>query len=146
MMETKKVELHPDMSPVHKVDIERHEELSHIVINEGGGMGGSRREILGIILSGKSPNGFMDVKEKITDKRLEINPRFVSVISKVNLTKIVMHHTNSNFPSGKRTLWLSHAVGTIIDMNNDGNMSMKEALLSHKLDIKIVREDDHRYD
>lgn len=145
-METKILKLHPDMSPVHKVDLERHDELSHIVINEGGGMGGSRREIIGIILSGKSPNGFMDVQEKITGKRLEINPRFVSVISKVNLTKIVMHHTNLNFPGGKRTLWFSHDVSTAIDMTNDGSVSIKGALIAHKFNIKLVHEDDHRYD
>ena len=137
--------LRVDFGGVIKVENTLFKDVSVIIVNGGGGMGGSREEIYcEEIITPKDDLGFMVVKEVRTNEVIKINPKFIGTIRKVNMTKVHFTHTNSNFPSGKRTEWYSHRVNTEVEfVSNEGYPSPKIFERSDELTLKNIHTNNH---
>lgn len=61
--------------------------------------------------------GFVFIKDIITGKFYEINPKHIVHIEKVNVTKIDFSHNNRNFKSGKCTVFYRHNINTELEMS-----------------------------
>jgi hypothetical protein len=111
-----------DFSPViiSSIVVSLFKDVSKYIINEAGGMGGTRREIIGKEI-GKTDLGFLLIEKTIDEQTIEINPRYISTIEHMNITSVFFRHENSNFPSGSRKEWYSHNRGTEIDFVGGDN-------------------------
>jgi len=132
-----------DFGCVTKVDNTSFKDVSKIIVNGGGGMGGSREEILGEIITRSNDLGFMEVKDIMSNEIIEIHPRYIGTIRKTNMTKLYFEHKNSNFPSGKRTEWYTHRVGTEIGFyTNNDYPPYSVVQKDESLNIKHIHTDD----
>ena len=132
-----------DFSPIVRVVNTLYKDLSIITVNGGGGMGGSQEEIICSIINRKTIDGYMLVREIITNEMVEINPLYVGTIRKVNLTKVYFEHRNPNFPSGKRTYWFTHSTDTEIEFTKDeNNISIENSKKSSFLNLKHIKTDN----
>jgi len=151
----KKVKMRLDFGSVDSITNTLYKDVLVIVVNGGGGMGGSREVIRCRIISPKTDKGFMVVQDIITDEIVDINPRFIGTIRTVNVTKVYFEHHNSNFPSGKRTYWFTHKVNTEIELckdewflNNGERIrypSIDQGKNDDQLKLELIRTDDMNY-
>ena len=119
--------------------------VSVIVVNGGGGMGGSREKIYCEVLYTKE-NGFVVVREVMTGEELEINSKYIGTIRKVNITKVYFTHTNSNFPSGKITEWYSHRVNTEVDfVSKEGYVTPEMFGKNEEYNLEEIHRNNHQY-
>jgi len=127
----KKVNL--DFSPIYENSIVNtlFPNISEIVVNGGGGLGGSRETIRGKIIIEKDNMGFMVVEETISQETVKINPRYVGTIRTINMTSVYFEHNNANFPSGYIRDWYTHKVGTEIQFVSKGGISKQLAEINH---------------
>lgn len=141
----KKIRL--NFSPIIKIENTLFRDVSSIIVNGGGGMGGSREEIFcEEIIIPKDDLGFMVIKEIRTNEVVKINPTYIGTIRKINVTKVYFEHQNSNFPSGKRTEWFTHRVNTKVEfVRNDGYTipSVEEGGKDETLKLKLIHTDNH---
>jgi hypothetical protein len=145
-IQMKKIKL--NFSTIRTIENTLYKNVSRIIINGGGGMGGSREEIRGKIVSYKTePHGFMVVQDIITDELIEINPKFIGSISKINVTKLYFEHDNSNFPSGRRTEFFSHRINTEIEFTKDDGIGerMEKSQKDFSLNLNLFHTDDMNY-
>lgn len=119
-----------------------YKDVSVIVVNDGGGMGGSYEVIRGKIVSLTTDIGFMVVQDIITDEIIQINSRFIGTMRTVNVTKVHFEHHNTNFPSGKRTYWFTHRVNTEIELCSEGNFSTEQGKKDSQLNLELIYTDD----
>ena len=139
-----------DFSPVTRVVNTLYPDISVIIVN-GGGLGGSREEILCRVISEKTDIGFMVVQDIITNELIEINPRYIGTIRKTNVTKVYIEHNNTNFPSGKRIQWYSHRVNTEIEFHKDEFIngerypSVEQGMKDESLNLKLIHTDNMNY-
>jgi hypothetical protein len=127
-----------------------YEGVDVIRVNGGGGMGGSREDIMCRIVSEKTDIGFMIVQDIITNELIEINPRYIGTIRRTNVTKVYFEHNNPNFPSGKRTEWFTHKVNTKIELCKDNGErikypSVEQGERDESLNLKLVHTDNMNY-
>ena len=138
----KKIRL--DFNPIVKGSIVNtlYQDVSLITVNGGGGMGGTYEEIRCKILNHKTVDlGFLLVKDVISNEMIEINPRYIGTIKEINLTEVYFKHNNSNFPSGKRTYWFSHKIGTRLELCDEDDRqypSITESMKDSNYKLKTV--------
>ena len=149
------MKLRLDFGSVDSVTNTLYKDVLVIVVNGGGGMGGSREEIRCKMVSLTTDIGLMVVQDIITDEIIQINPRFIGTMRTVNVTKVYFTHKNSNFPSGKRTYWFTHRVNTEIELckdewflNNGERIrypSIDQGKNDNQLKLELIRTDDMNY-
>jgi hypothetical protein len=137
-----------NFSPIINTSVvnDRYEDVLKIAINEGGGIGGARREIIGHEV-GRTDLGFLIIKKIIDEQLIKVNPRYISTIETINITSVFFRHENSNFPSGKRKEWYSHNIETEIDFiggDNNGYPTPKDAERDHELNLIHIYTEDYR--
>ena len=135
-----------DFGSVDSVTNTLYKDVLVIVVNGGGGMGGSREEIRCNMVSSTTDIGLMVVQDIITDEIIQINPRFIGTMRTVNVTKVYFEHHNTNFPSGKRTYWFTHRVNTEIELCKDEKYpSIEQGKNDSQLKLELIRTDDMNY-
>jgi len=96
----------PSISPAKKYGL-GYDAVVRVVVNGGGGMGGSRIEYYGTIIE-KGTDGFLKLSLPHSDRCITINSRYVSEIENVKLWKETQHHENENIISPQVTFFCTH--------------------------------------
>jgi len=141
-----------DFGSVDSITNTLYKDVLVIVVNGGGGMGGSREEIRCNMVSSIDDLGFMVVQDIITDEIIQINPRFIGTMRTVNVTKVYFEHHNTNFPSGKRKYWFTHRVNTEVEFHKDSDSingqkypSLETGKKDSYLNLEHIQTDDMNY-
>lgn len=129
-------------SPINSITNTLYKDVFKITVNGGGGIGGTHEVIIGKILERKDM--FYIVEELITGDKVQIFTNYIGTIRPINVTKVFFTHSNTNFPSGKRTEWYSHRPDTEIEYVKDGTqLSRGTDREQFDLDLKKIHECNH---
>jgi hypothetical protein len=117
----KKLNYNLDFSPIYfnTIKTKLHKNVSVIIINGGGGMGGSRETIYGTIKNKCNDMGMVVITETISGNEVIINPRYIGTIRTTNISSVYCEHGNNNYPSKKRTVWVLHPIDTELNVYKD---------------------------
>lgn len=94
------VELCAKVSPLKSFTIDNLGFVSRVVVNGGGGMGGSRTVYYGVLHPSPEPDGLHMLKLPASERNIRVNlGRYVSTDEVVNLWRATTVHDNGNFDS-----------------------------------------------
>lgn len=94
------------ITPLVKYEVKRLVAVQHIIINGGGGMGGSREHFYGTVT--KKGKDFWDVKLTVTNRKIRLNPEYMGFVEEVALWEEKITHKNGNFTSPLVSHFVAH--------------------------------------
>jgi hypothetical protein len=112
MMKSVTLNVKSRITPLVKYEVKRLLAVQHIVVNGGGGMGGSREHFYGTVTKrGKAESwdtDFWDVKLTVTNRKIRLNPEYMGRVEEVALWEEKITHKNGNFTSPLVNHFIAH--------------------------------------
>jgi hypothetical protein len=116
MKKKTEVTLHPHISPLVSYKVEKSGVVMHVVLNGGGGMGGSREHFYGLVEVDEDGNiviakdGLFPIQMLISDRTVRLNPAYIGNVEIVQLWKETIEHTNNGCgsPSPTESYFVAH--------------------------------------
>jgi hypothetical protein len=97
-----KKKIGPGMSPVHSFVAEDLGVVDRVIINQRGGLAGSRRVAYGTFAKERDPIfGFPVLEQKVNRNKTTVNPADLNqhIPGEFRLWKLTILHSNHNFPA-----------------------------------------------
>ena len=132
-MET--VEIRVPCTPAISTKLELLGERISIIVNENGGMGGSRVVLYGNV---KPRDTMIDVELTETDRHITANPLFISRTEKVKFYKQTHMHNNSSFKPNEPMIAYYVAYGDVELVQSKSHSACPERV--HPLVDKIEKK------